>query len=228
VRRAVLAAISQPDFMAAVTNNDPSAYNVCHSFFPCTTPYGRAPSPDPMAGAGLEKARQMLRASGYNGEKVTFLNPSDFTSIAPLGLIANDLLERIGFNMDFVSTDWGTVLGRVNNRNPPAQGGWNLYPVWWSGMGIVTPTQNAILRGQGAGGWSGWYESAEMEALNERWLSAPDEAARMALGERMQDLAFRDVPTVPLGQFFIRTAYRRSLTGMLEGPRPVPWNIRRA
>jgi peptide/nickel transport system substrate-binding protein len=95
-------------------------------------------------------------------------------------------------------------------------------------MGIVTPTQNALIRGQGAGGWSGWYESAEMEALNERWLSAPDEAARMAIGEQMQDLAFRDVPTVPLGQFFIRTAYRRSLTGLLEGPRPVPWNIRRA
>ena len=43
----------------------------------------------------------------------------------------------------------------------------------------------------------------------------------------MQDLAFRDVPTVPLGQFFIRTAYRQSLTGLLDGPRPVPWNLKR-
>jgi peptide/nickel transport system substrate-binding protein len=66
-----------------------------------------------------------------------------------------------------------------------------------------------------------------MEALNERWLAAPDEAERLRIGAEMQAIAFRDVPTVPLGQFFIRTAYRRSLTGLLEGPRPVPWNLRR-
>ena len=227
VRRAVLAAINQADFMAAVTDNDATAFNVCHSFFPCTTPYGRTPSPDPMANDGIERARAMLKASGYGGEKVTFLNPSDFASIAPLGLIANDVLTRIGFNMDFVATDWGSVLGRVNNKNPPSGGGWNLYPVWWSGMGIVTPTQNALIRGQGAGGWSGWYDSPEMETLNAEWLSAPTEEARLATGARMQDLAFRDVPTVPLGQFFIRTAYRRSLTGLLDGPRPVPWNLKR-
>jgi peptide/nickel transport system substrate-binding protein len=137
-------------------------------------------------------------------------------------------MTRIGFNMEFVTTDWGTVLQRVVNRTPPAQGGWNIFPVWWTGMGIVTPTQNALIRGQGAGGWSGWYESAEMEALNARWLAAPDEASRLAIGAEMQALAFRDVPTVPLGQFFIRTAHRRNLAGVLEGPRPVPWNARRA
>ena len=226
-RRAVLAAVEQPDFMAAVTNSDQSAYRVCHSFFPCGTPYGRAPNPSPMEGASLDRARALLRESGYAGERVTLLNPSDFPSIAPLGLIANDLLTRIGFNVDFVTTDWGTVAARVINKGAPAQGGWNLYPVWWSGMGIVTPTQNALIRGQGAGGWSGWYESAEMEALNGRWLAAAGDGERLRVGAAMQDLAFRDVPTVPLGQFFIRTAYRRSLTGVLEGPRPVPWNVRR-
>ncbi len=228
VRRAVLAAVNQADFMAAVTGNDPTAFNVCHSFYPCTTPYGRAPEPSPMASPSLERAREILRASGYAGEKVVMLNPADFPSIAPLGLIASDLMTRIGFNMDFVSTDWGSVLQRIVNRTRSDQGGWNVFPVWWSGMGIVTPTQNALIRGQGTAGWSGWFESAEMEALNARWLSAPDEASRLAIGMEMQALAFREVPTVPLGQFFIRTAYRSSVTGVLEGPRPVPWNARRA
>jgi peptide/nickel transport system substrate-binding protein len=228
VRRAVLAAVNQADFMAAVTGNDATAFNICHSFYPCTTPYGRAQEPSPMASPSLERARAILRASGYAGEKVVMLNPADFPSIAPLGLIANDLLTRIGFSVDFVSTDWGSVLQRIVNRTAPAQGGWNIFPVWWSSMGIVTPTQNALIRGQGTGGWSGWFENAEMEALNARWLSAPDEAGRLAIGAEMQALAFREVPTVPLGQFFIRTAYRTSITGVLEGPRPVPWNVRRA
>lgn len=227
VRRAVLAAVNQADFMAAVTGNDASAYRQCHAFFPCTTPYGVASAQDPMASPSVDRARALLRESGYAGQRLVMLNPADFASIAPLGLIAHDLLTRIGFNVDFVSTDWGTVLQRIANRAPPSQGGWNIFPVWWSGMGIVTPTQNALIRGQGAGGWNGWYESADMEALNDRWLSAPDEATRMAVGAEMQALAFRDVPSVPLGQFFIRTAYRRNLTGMLEGPRPVPWGLRR-
>lgn len=228
VRRAVLAAVNQADFMAAVTGNDASAFNICHAFFPCTTAYGRAPEPSPMASPSLDRARALLRESGYAGERVTMLNPADFPSIAPLGLIGHDLLTRIGLNTEFVTTDWGTVLQRITNRAPPAQGGWSVFPTWWSGMGIVTPTQNALIRGQGLGGWNGWYESAEMEALNARWLAAPDEAGRLAIGAEMQALAFRDVPTVPLGQFFIRTAYRRGLTGVLEGPRPVPWNARRA
>ena len=134
-----------------------------------------------MATPSLDRARALLRESGYAGERVMMLNPSDFPSIAPLGLIANDLMARIGFNMDFVTTDWG--YGRCSacvnrGRRLPAAG--TSYPVWWSGMGIVTPTQNALIRGQGLGGWSGWYESAEMEALNGRWLAAPDEAARLA------------------------------------------------
>jgi peptide/nickel transport system substrate-binding protein len=226
-RQALLTAVNQADFMGAVTNSDDTAYNVCHAFFPCTTPYGRPSSPDPMAEANLERARALLKESGYGGEKIVLLNPSDFASIAPFGLIAHDLLTRIGFNVDLIATDWGSVLSRIVSRKPPAEGGWNLYPVWWSGMGIVTPSQNALIRGQGDGGWTGWYESKEMEAMNDRWLSAASEAERMQIGAQMQDLAFRDVPTVPLGQFFIRTAYRKSLTGMLEGPRPVPWNLRR-
>ncbi|MFC3127300.1 ABC transporter substrate-binding protein [Pseudoroseomonas globiformis] len=227
-REAVLVAIQQADFMGAVTNSDETAYRICHSFFPCTTPYGRAPTPDPMASPSMERAKALLKESGYAGEKVVLLNPSDFASITPFALIANDLLQRIGFNVELVTTDWGSVLGRVAQRRPPAEGGWNVYPVWWTGMGIVTPGQNALIRGQGDAGWAGWYDSKPMEALNDRWLSVPTEEERMRIGAEMQDLAFRDVPTVPLGQFFIRTAYRKSLTGMVEGPRPVPWNLRRA
>ena len=227
VRRAVLAGINQPDFMEAVTGNDSSAYNVCHSFYPCTTPYGRVSSPDPMKEDSLAKAKEMLKASSYKGEKITLLNPSDFASIAPLGLIANDLLTRMGFNVDFVETDWGTLLSRITSRKPPSEGGWSMYPVWWSGMGVVTPSQNALIRGQGNAGWTGWYDSPAMEAMNTSWLSATSEADRLSIGMKMQDLAFHDAPTIPLGQFFIRTAYRKSLYGVLPGPRPVPWNIRR-
>ena len=44
---------------------------------------------------------------------------------------------------------------------------------------------------------------------------------------KLQLQAFEDVPYVPLGQYFIPTAYQANLTGMLQGS-PVFWNIRRS
>jgi len=31
---------------------------------------------------------------------------------------------------------------------------------------------------------------------------------------------------VPLGQFFVKTAFRRGVTGVLQGIAPYPWNVR--
>ena len=40
-------------------------------------------------------------------------------------------------------------------------------------------------------------------------------------------LALEECATIPLGQFLIRTAYRKNLTGMLKGSAPYPWGLRR-
>ncbi len=37
-----------------------------------------------------------------------------------------------------------------------------------------------------------------------------------------------EVPYVGLGQWFGKTAYRKSITGVLEGMAPYPWNVRPA
>jgi peptide/nickel transport system substrate-binding protein len=37
-----------------------------------------------------------------------------------------------------------------------------------------------------------------------------------------------EAPTIPLGQPYERTAFRKSITGILPGARPYPWNVRPA
>ena len=46
--------------------------------------------------------------------------------------------------------------------------------------------------------------------------------------EELGRLALEEVSFVPLGQFVIRTAFRRDITGILHGSSPYPWNVRRA
>jgi Bacterial extracellular solute-binding proteins, family 5 Middle len=40
IRRAVMMAVDQPEYMASITGNDPTAYKECKAMFPCGTPYG--------------------------------------------------------------------------------------------------------------------------------------------------------------------------------------------
>jgi len=229
IRRVVLEAVAQPDYMNPVTGGDAKAWLSCHSLFPCGTPYGTPPPNAGMSDApDLAAARRKLRDAGYNGEKVVILNPSDVPIIAPFGQVTFDLLRRLGFNVELQEMDWGSLISRSVSREPPERGGWSLYHTWWGGAGIAAPVTNALIRGLGDRGWTGWYGSARMEELNAAWLSAPDEAGRAVIAAEMNALAMQDAPTVPLGIFFVRTAYKRSLTGMLKALRPVPWNIRRA
>ena len=78
-------------------------------------------------------------------------------------------------------------------------------------------------------GWFGWWKSERAEALTQDWLDAPDEAGQRR--RRRRDSAgssLDEAPTMPLGQFTIRTAFRSDLTGMMEGTAPYPWGVRRA
>jgi len=90
----------------------------------------------------------------------------------------------------------------------------------------VNPAGHIFLRGNGRAAAPGWPSSPRIEALRNEWFSASDEAAQKRLAEQMQLQVFQDVPYVPLGQYFMPTAYQTSLSGILPG-NPVFWNIRR-
>ena len=92
---------------------------------------------------------------------------------------------------------------------------------------MINPAGHVFLRGNGKAATVGWPSSPQIEALRDAWFQAPDGAAQRALAEKLQLQALQDVPYIPLGQFFIPTAYQANLTGMLQGS-PVFWNIRRS
>ena len=227
MRQAVMHTVDQQEYMRAVTGNDAAAFRTCYSLFPCGTAYGIPPSPDPMGKPNWALAHKLVKEAGYKGEKIVLLNPTDFATIQPFGEITFANLKKLGLNVELVETDWGTVVQRRGLKTPPDKGGWNIFHTWWTGEAILNPAINPIIGGQGGSGWFGWYKSAKMQSLTADWLVATTDAKRAALVAAMQKLAFHDVPTVPLGQFFIHTGYRSSLTGHVRAPAAVPWGIHR-
>ncbi len=229
IRRALLGAITQEDFLRGVTGNDPSAFKQCLSMWPCGTPYESTTANTAMQGArDLDAVRAAIRAAGYNNEKVVIINPTDFPTIGPFGQIMADLLKRVGMNVDLVETDWGSVVQRRASKEPPERGGWSIFHTWWPGVSIINPAVNATLRGQGDRGWFGWYDNPRVEAAASQWLLAETEAEQKRLADVIQRESFEQVPTLPLGQFFISTAYRSGLSGFVPGSGAYPWNVRRA
>jgi peptide/nickel transport system substrate-binding protein len=227
IRRAVLMAVNQDDYMRAVTGNDTTAFKECKALFPCGTPFGTQIGAPEMKG-DLEAGKRMLKEAGYAGQKVVVINPTDFPSIGPFGDVTADLLKKLGMNVELQDTDWGTVVQRRASKNPPDQGGWSIFHTWWPSDSILNPVVSAILRGQGDKGWFGWFNDPKIEELTTQFLTAPDNTARLKITDAIQQEAFTQVPTVPLGLFFIRSAHQANLKNLLVSQAPFFWSVQRA
>lgn len=226
VRAAVRMAVKQEDYMRATQGDDTSLWQTCRSLWFRGTPYYAGEAEDLMP-QSLEKAKAALKESGYSGEKVVIINPTDFPDIGPLGEVTFELLKQLGMNVEMAASDWGTVVQRRSSREPVEKGGWSMFHTTGSAISWGDPAQSSIIRGQGEKGWFGWWKSERAEELAEAWLYAPDEATQKEKAKELNRLALTEVATIPLGQFLSRTAYRKSLTGVLPGTAPYPWGVKR-
>jgi peptide/nickel transport system substrate-binding protein len=68
---------------------------------------------------------------------------------------------------------------------------------------------------------------AETTALLREFGAAGDLVQRREIAARIQARAHEGVSLLLAGQFAVPPAYRANLTGLLEVPVPVFWNVRR-
>ena len=227
LRRAVLSAIDQSDYMRAV-NGDTVKWRQCSAVFPCGAPHVHEVASGPLKDKpDLDRARAAVKAAGYNGERVVIINPGDFPSIGPLGEVTADLLKRLGMNVDLQTMDWGTLIQRRTQKATAEAGGWNIFHTWTNGVAITNPAVNYYLRGLGQAGWFGWYENPAVEKLTEEWLVADGDQALDRVFGAIQQETLNGVPFIPLGQYFPPTAYRANLKGVVQGANCYPWNVQR-
>lgn len=226
LRRAVRLAMNQDDYMRAARGDDTTMWNMCRGLYTKGTPYYEDHAE--LMPADMAAARAALKDAGYAGQKLVVINPTDFPDIGPLGQVSAEMMKKLGMNVDLQEMDWGSVVQRRTKREPVEQGGWSMLHTTSSSASMATPATNSFLRGQGAGGWFGWYGNAEIEQLTQQWADAPDEAAQTQLARKIGRIALDECASIPVGQFYLQTAYRRSIAGVLQGVAPYPWNVRPA
>ena len=227
IRRAVLSALSQDDFMTAVAGDDHTLWRDKVGFFApgsiMATDEGMAALDGPR---DIPAARKAITDAGYKGEQVLLMAPGDFPVITAMSEVAADYFRKLGFNLDYAVMDWGSMLRRMGSRDTPDKGGYNAFCTYSAGVTQLNPSAHNFIRGSGDKATFGWATSPQLEALRDKWFDAPDVGVQKAIGVEMQRQCFIDVPYVPLGVFYQPTAYSKTLAGVLKGL-PLFWNVRR-
>ncbi len=220
LRHALLPAIKQQDFMAAVVGDLSKQSRTGMGMFTPGSPSASEAGMDILNGPrDPALARKLIAEFGYQGEKIVLMLP-EVPEYRAMGEVTGALLRQLGLNVDAQSMDWGTLSTRARSTDPTVRAGWSCYCVGWAGLWPANPGSNIPL--------SGVRPNPDMEALRDTWFDAPDLPAQRRLAEQMQILGLQDPPFIPLGQYFIPYAYRTGLTGFVRAPITAFWNVQRS
>jgi peptide/nickel transport system substrate-binding protein len=228
MRQAVLSVFDQGEFLTALAG-DPKDWKRCASFFTCGTPMASDAGTAVLTGKrDFDKAKQLIAEAGYKGEKIIVLDAVDLLTNHIHGLITAELFKKLGLNVELATSDWGTVVTRRASKKPIAEGGWNVFGTDFTGAEMLNPWLNPPLPANGDKAWFGWPKDDKIEALRGEWLQASDSEARQEIAAKIQERAFETVPYVPTGQYFPKTAYRKNVKGVINGPALFQWNVEKA
>src|ERR1700719_2996487 len=227
VRRAAFMAMNQKDVLDALVGN-PEYYRICGAVFVCGTPLATEEGSESLVKAnGMGQAKKLLAESGYDGTPVVVMAPGDVVTLKAQPIVSAQLLREAGFKVDVQATDWQTVVARRTSQKPPKEGGWNMFFTNWAGADVVNPVANICVGGRGKnGGWFGWAEDAKVEALRDQFVRASTPEDQKKIASDIQTEVYDQVIYIPLGQYLAPSAWRKSLSGVLDGPAtPIFWNI---
>jgi peptide/nickel transport system substrate-binding protein len=226
LRQALLHVVDQKETMISIAGDDPKNWRTCYSYYTCDTPMANEAGAAPLKGPrDPAKAKQLIKESGYKGERVVVMTATDQYIVDRQAQVIAERLREVGLNIDLQAMDWGTLITRRTSKEPVEKNGWSIFFTWVIGPDMINPALEIPLRANGEKAWFGWPSDAKLEGLRAQWMEAADIAGQKKLAAELQEEAFLDVPYIPTGQFIIPTAFRKNLKGVIVAPVVFLWNV---
>lgn len=218
VRKAVQLAVDQERFLRA-TYPEPF-WRECFSIFGCGGQVLESTvGSEDLAATDLEKAKQLIADSSYDGRDVVLMAATDQPAMYPPSLVTQDLLESIGMNVELLSMDWAAIVQRRQVKKAPDEGGWNVFHTW--GPIRDNPLTAYILNPA----ILGWYENDRIAELKQQYLVTADPATRKKQAEEIQQIFYDEAGALILGENLTASAHSSDVKGFIQTPTHTFWNV---
>ncbi|MER9436122.1 ABC transporter substrate-binding protein [Mesorhizobium sp. M0618] len=97
-------------------------------------------------GGDLEKAKQLIAESGYAGEKVLILDPTDWRDGELASQLLADVLQKAGVNAELAHMAWSELAVRRGKKETVEDGGWSIFISGASDFTFGDPISAAFLQ----------------------------------------------------------------------------------
>ncbi len=220
-------AVDQEQVLQAMIGNT-QYYKTCPAVFGCGLTYESNEGADISVKGNPEKAKELLKEAGYDGTPVLILQPTDTPSVNTQPVVIDQALKAAGFNVNMQAMDWQTVVTRRAVQSAPKDGGWNIFATNNVMAEAFDPLRAFGVAANGQDAWFGWPDVPAIEELRLKFSREPDLDERKKLVEQIQTLVIEEGVLLPMGQYYVPGAFRSNLSGMLESPAPIFWNIKKS
>lgn len=224
-RQALYHVVNQQETVSAVGFSGAYRTDYCPSMYTCDSIYSTDAGSEPFQTPDIEKAKELLKEAGYNGEKIVFLYPTDNVN-SPANLVVARAMESAGLNVDMQAMDWASVASRRLSKAAPEDGGWHIFLTHGGFFDASTPVTNPWLSAPCGNGLPGWPCDEKLDELRDQWIAESDQEKSLALAAAMQERAYEVAPYIMWGEFKPVIA-TRGLTNveLMKTGIPVMWNV---
>lgn len=202
--KALLAAVGDPKFM-----------RLCPSLLQCGTRWETAAGSEGLYNVkNIEEARKMIQEAGLAGTRVRLMDPQDRQPAHGAAQVTREVLEAIGFQVEFQAMDWATMVTR---RADPEL--WEFFHTW-SGITVrASPVGHLMFGELQYNAWFNKYQDLDgkQRELFSRLARATTDEEMKALNEEFQRYFYEDAIFLQIGEFFNRWAARSVVKGLHSG-----------
>ena len=180
---------------------------------------------DGLLTSNFDKAKALLKEANYDGTPIVLMHSTDLAVLTNLAPVAKSLMEKAGFKVDMQSMDWQTLVARRAKKDAPGAGGWHAFLTSWVAGDMLNPIMTGFLNASCEKAMFGWPCDKEMEELRDKFARAIDPAEQQKIAAAVQQRVIQYPTHINLGQWYQNVSARKTLSGFVQAPAPVFWNI---
>lgn len=212
LRNAILACLDMDELMMAA-QGDKSLYFLNPSIMPKSSVWWTDESLGKYNKVNLDKAREYLKKSSYDGKPLVFITTKEFDYFYKTALVVQQMVKRAGIEIDLRVHDGPTLQ---QYRTQP-----DKFDIFSAGLTAkLDPTLVAFMEE----GWAGFYSSERKTKYNKIMSEESDFNTRKKAWKEMTKVIYDELPVITFGERAVAVVCRANVRDIFDTTTKYYWN----